>query len=93
MTTPPHRPLTPLEIALLRAVVQLGEQANSLAIHKAIEIAGFVGDYSTMCDYLACLRDLGLLSCRDVIYSPGGPVGRAGRCLWRPACDLTAVLP
>ena len=91
MTTLP-RPLTPLERALLRAVVELGDGAFAVRIRKrASLIYGSSLRLPGVEDDLRKLEEAGLLVSKrfEMFYTDRGT--RARR-YWRPVGDLAAVL-
>jgi hypothetical protein len=87
--TPPRRPLTPLERALLRAVVALGDDAYRIPIYRKVASYGIETNGFVVGACLWRLRDAGLLKVTEIVQGKGEA---SSLWLWRPAFDLTAVL-
>lgn len=87
MTAPLPRPLTPLESAILRAVVELGDEAHTENIRE-VAARLLSKRVSPIQNYLKWLAIDGYLV--QVSHDYECRKGRA-RKYWRPACDLTAV--
>lgn len=84
----PTRPLTPLERAILRAVVELGEKADGIAVRqRADKIFGRTESIYKMHETMRALEGKGLL-----IYERPLPFEHGRPAVWRPAIDLTEVL-
>lgn len=84
-----HRPLTPLERAILRAVVELGDDAYRIPIFRRVKDAVVATNGFAIGASLWRLENEGYLKCADM-RNEKGETGSA--FLWRPACDLTAAL-
>lgn len=84
MSTNLPRPLTPLERAILRAVVELAEEANGVSVHKMIVTGSGSPSQASTFYLLHILEADGFVTG----YYVEGCKGR----FWRPAFDLTEVL-
>jgi len=86
---PESYPLTPLETAILRAVVELGDEAHRIPIYRKVTTYGVQTNGFVVGACLWRLRDAGLLKVKEIVQDRGKA---SSLWLWRPACDLTAVL-
>src|SRR5690348_700815 len=92
MTTPPTRPLTPMERAILRAVVELGDGAYGVPVRQlASDLRGHFIAIGRIYTELNRLEEEGFV--RSFEWHGDFPKrsNLPKRC-WKPAFDLTEVL-